>query len=124
VFGWGLESYGTAFQLIRPRPLEANRQYETSYVEAHSDWLQSWAEVGFVGTLLVVLMTVVPLSALRWRDLREPLVGYLLAGCALITLYAWIEFPFANGAVQIAFFLSFFAAIRYAQLAARAEPSG
>ena len=37
------------FQLVRPRPLEANRQYEHSYIDAHSDWLQSlFAEVGFV----------------------------------------------------------------------------
>jgi O-antigen ligase len=122
-FGWGLESYGTAFQLIRPRPLAAKRQYESSYVEAHSDWLQSIAETGFVGTILVMLMAILPLSTLRWRDLRQALVAYPLAGCGLITLYAWIEFPFGNGAVLIAFWLSFFAAIRYAQLSASAGNS-
>ena len=117
----GLESYGTAFQLIRPRPLEARRQYESSYVEAHFDWLQSVAETGFVGTILLMLMALLPLSTVRWRDLRHSLVAYPLAGCALIALYAWIEFPFGNGAVFIAFWLSFFSAIRYAQLSAQAE---
>lgn len=122
-FGWGLESYGTAFQLIRPRPLEANRQYEASYVAAHSDWLQSLAETGFAGTSLIILMMLAPLSSLRLQALRSPLVGYPLAGCALIALYAWVDFPLGNGAVQIACCLSFFSAIRYAQLATHSESS-
>jgi len=41
---------------------------------------------------------------------------WLLSGCGLIALYAWIEFPFANPAVMITFWLCFFTAIRYHQL--------
>lgn len=116
VFGWGLESYGTAFMLIRPRPLEENRQYESSYVKAHSDWLQSVAETGFVGTTLLILMAIIPLASVTWRALRHPLVSYPLLGCALIALYAWVEFPFGSGAVLITFWMLFFSAIRYAGL--------
>lgn len=116
VFGWGLESYGTAIFLIRPRPLEPRRQYESSYTEAHSDWLQSFAETGVVGTALVVLMAAVPLVSLRGAHWRHPLVAYPLLGCAVVATYAWVEFPFANGAVLLAFWALFFAALRYAQL--------
>jgi O-antigen ligase len=119
-FGWGLQSYGTAFILIRPRPLEAKRQYEASYVEAHSDWLQSVAETGFVGTSLLLLMTFVPFASVPWRMLAHPLIGYPLLGCVIIAFYAWVEFPFANGAVLIAFWTVYFASIRYARLQARA----
>jgi len=119
VFGWGLESYATAFMTIRPRPLEARRQYEASYVEAHSDWLQSVAETGFVGTALLLSMALVPFFSVPLRTLPHPLVGYPLLGCAIVALYAWVEFPFANGAVLIAFWTVYFSAIRYARLKAR-----
>ncbi|MDF3056746.1 MAG: hypothetical protein K0R17_961 [Rariglobus sp.] len=124
VFGWGLESYETAFMLIRPRPLESNRQYETSYLEAHSDWLQSVAETGFAGTTLLLLMTLVPFLSVPWRTLSHPLVGYPLFGCILIALYAWIEFPFASGAVLVTFWTVYFSAVRYARLQEGATPSG
>lgn len=112
LFGWGLESYASTFTLMRPRPLEPNRQYESSYAEAHSDWLQSLAETGIAGTVLVVLMGVVPLVG-QWRRSRpSPLAAYLLLGCTLASLYALIEFPFANGAVVISFWVLFFTALR------------
>jgi hypothetical protein len=34
-------------------------------------------------------------------------------------MYAWVEFPFANAAVLITFWLLLFAACRYAQLQRR-----
>jgi O-antigen ligase len=116
VFGWGLDSYGTAFMLIRPRPIQANRQYESSFVTAHNDWLQSVAETGFVGTALLVLMAAIPLLSIRRHSLGHPLIAYPLFGCGLIVLYAIIEFPFATGAVLISFWALFFAAVRHAQL--------
>ncbi len=114
VFGWGFESYAAAFQLMRPRSVELHRQYESSYAEAHSDWLQSVAETGFVGTGLVLLMGVVPLAlSLRRRRPFSALPLYTLIGAGLVLLYAWVEFPFANGAVLISFWSLLFATLGY-----------
>ena len=111
--GWGLGCFDKALLLARPRPLEARRQYEHSYVDAHSDWLQSLAEVGFVGTILIGLCGLLPLQDL-WRARHlGPLTAYLLAGCGLILLYAGVEFPFGNPAVMIAFWTCFFCAVRH-----------
>ena len=121
LFGWGLGSYDKILQLLRPRPLEANRQYEHSYVDAHSDWLQSLAEVGVVGTILLVLCVLWPLVSSRALRLAGPLPAYLLGGCGLIVLYAAVEFPFGNPAVVIAFWICFFGAIQYVRLSARAR---
>ncbi len=122
-FGWGLESYGTVFRLYntqRAVELVFGQRY---YREAHSDWLQALAEVGFVGTGLLVLLGAAPLVRVRWLRVRSHVPAYLLAGCALVLLYAWVEFPFANPSVMVGFWLSLFAAARYARLdlAAREE---
>ena len=111
--GWGLGCFDKALRLARPRPLEARRQYEHSYVDAHSDWLQSLAEVGFVGTILVALCGLLPLQDLWRAHHLGPLSAYLLAGCGLILLYAGVEFPFGNPAVMIAFWTCFFCAVRH-----------
>jgi hypothetical protein len=114
--GWGLGCYDKALLLLRPRPLEARRQYEHSYVDAHSDWLQSLAEVGVAGTLLAGLCGLLPLLALLRRKSLGALPGYLLAGCGLILLYAGVEFPFGNPAVVVAFWTCFFCAVHYGRL--------
>lgn len=119
-FGWGLESYAHVFQIFNTqRPVE--RWFKTPfYAEAHNDWLQSLAEVGFVGTALLGLLLLVPLSTISWRRVGSPLPRYLLGGCALLLLYAWLEFPFANPTVVLTFFGIFYGAIRYGQLEVRA----
>lgn len=116
VFGWGLNSYSVAFQLIRPRPIQAHRLYESSYDTAHNDWLQSLAETGFTGTALLLAVIVIPLAGLPRRQLAHPLVAYPLAGLGLVLLYAWVEFPFSSGAVLVTFWLLFFTTLRHAEL--------
>ena len=111
--GWGLGCFDKALLLVRPRPLEARRQYEHSYVDAHSDWLQSLAEVGFAGTILIGLCGLLPLQDLRTTRHLGSLSAYLLAGCGLILFYAVVEFPFGNPAVVIAFWTCFFCAVRH-----------
>ncbi|MDB6128010.1 MAG: hypothetical protein JWM35_1906 [Verrucomicrobia bacterium] len=120
-FGWGLGSFEKTLQLIRPRPLEERRQYEHSYVDAHSDWLQSLAEAGFVGTLLLVLCGAVPLRRSHPTPAAGNIPMYLLGGCALILLYAAVEFPFGNPAVTVAFWLCFFSALQYTRLQSHAR---
>ncbi|HWA07881.1 MAG TPA: O-antigen ligase family protein [Opitutaceae bacterium] len=120
LFGWGMASYPRVFLLYNNQRPGVDR-LPLFYYDAHSDWLQSVAELGLVGTMLIGLQGLVPLASLRrWPGM---LSGYLFAGCGLILLYAWVEFPFGNPAVVFAWWLCFFAAIRYARLDHRAaEP--
>ncbi|MBS0662254.1 MAG: O-antigen ligase family protein [Verrucomicrobia bacterium] len=120
-FGWGLASFERALQLIRPRPVEENRQYEHSYADAHSDWLQALAEVGLVGVVLLASAGLVPLYQSRVLQHAGSLVRYLLAGLALVLGYAAVEFPFANPAVATAFWVILFAAAHYVRLSLRAD---
>ncbi|HND62617.1 MAG TPA: O-antigen ligase family protein [Opitutaceae bacterium] len=121
-FGWGLASFERSLQLVRPRPVEENRQYEHSYVDAHSDWLQALAELGVVGGLLLLLAGLLPLHQSHVLKHAGSLVRYLLAGGALVLAYATVEFPFANPAVTTAFWLIYFVAVHYVRLSVRNEP--
>lgn len=115
VFGWGLESYGRVFlDYCRFRP--GSDGLMNTFEDAHSDWLQSLAETGFVGTALLLAFGLIPLAeTFRLRNM-SPLAGWLLAGCALVAAYAWVEFPFANPAVVASWWLCWFAALRTLQL--------
>jgi hypothetical protein len=113
-FGWGLGTYATVFQLF-------NRQVSVEgwvpfFAQAHSDWLQLLAEVGLVGTGLIVLLAVRPLVALFRTGPPGILPAHLLAGCGLLVIYALVEFPFANPAVMEAFWFCFFCALRHHRL--------
>jgi O-antigen ligase len=114
-FGWGMGSYPTVFYSYNTQQAGPDR-LPKFYWDAHSDWLQSLAELGFVGTSLIGLLGLLPLLSLRRRHLRSPITAYLLGGCGLILLYAWVEFPFGNVAVVLLWWLCFFAALRYARL--------
>jgi O-antigen ligase len=122
VFGWGLNSYDIAFQLVRPRSIAESRSTENHYATAHNDWLQSLAETGLVGTTLLLLTLAVPLARLTRRKLRHPLVAYPLLGLAIVLLYALIEFPFSSGAFLITFWVLFFTALRKAELTVDTPP--
>jgi len=120
LFGWGLGSYPTVFQTYNSQKSTDN--LPLFYVDAHSDWLQSLAETGFTGTLLLGLLILIP-AGLAVRLRPGPLPAYLLAGCCLVLLYAWIEFPFGCPAVVATFWLCLFAATRFAQLDAHGRPA-
>lgn len=113
-FGWGFGSYATVFQMF-------NRQVSVEgwvpfFAEAHSDWLQLLAEVGLVGAILILLLAVLPLAAALRLGPPGVLPAYLLAACALVVVYALVEFPFANPAVMEAFWFCFFCSLRYHKL--------
>lgn len=108
--GWGLGSYGHVFPLYKGADIVGPR-----YVHAHSDWLQTVAECGILGTLLLVVFAARFLWGLPLRG-SGPFPAWLLAGCATIVLYAALEFPFANPAVQMVFWAAFFGAVRYVRL--------
>lgn len=116
--GWGMGAYPTAFY-------HHNTQHDSSngpnrlFHDAHSDWLQSIAELGLVGTALLLLCAAVPLWGGRRATWRSPIMSFLLGGCGLLVLYALVEFPFGNHAVVAAWWLCFFAALQYGRLSAR-----
>ena len=120
VFGWGMDSYPYVFQIYNSQDHPNKRDnLPNYYVDAHSDWLQAVAEHGLVGAALLALCGLAPLAALRRRRPWGTLPAHLLAGCALILLYAWVEFPFGNTAVVLCWWFCFFTAVSYARLGGR-----
>jgi O-antigen ligase len=115
-FGWGLECYAYVFRVFNTQRAVELWVWIPFYAEAHNDWLQSLAEVGFVGTGLLGLLLGVPLWSVPWRRVTSLIPRYLLLGNIIVLLYAWVEFPFANPAVVLTFFATFYCAIRYATL--------
>jgi O-antigen ligase len=113
LFGWGMGSYPNVFYLYNSQQESPIDHLPMYFHDAHSDWLQALAELGFAGTLLIGLCGLIPLWRLRQHLGSSPVSSYLLGGCALILLYAWVEFPFGNTAVVIAFWLCFFTALQY-----------
>jgi O-antigen ligase len=114
LFGWGMGSYPVVFALYNSQESKLDR-LPVIYHDAHSDWLQSVAELGLVGTALIGAAVAVPAAALR--RLRVTTIPYfLLLGCVLVAAYAWVEFPFGNVAVVLAWWLCFFSAIQYSRL--------
>jgi len=122
-FGWGLETYGNVFMIYNSAPDPGIGGWKPYYSEAHNDWLQSLAETGFVGTGLVVALALMPLIAVPWRRVASLVPRYLLAGCGIVALYGWVEFPFANPSVLIAFWSCLFLAAAYARLDLNAQRS-
>lgn len=116
VFGWGLESYAHVFRVFNTQRARELWVWIPFYAEAHNDWLQSLAETGFAGTALLVLLGLLPMHG-NWRRAWDALIPrYLLAGCGLVLVYAWVEFPFANPAVMLTFCACWYLAARHAEL--------
>lgn len=115
-FGWGLESYGRVFRIFNTQRATESWVWIPYYAEAHNDWFQSLAETGFVGTGLLVALGLLPLLGHFRRIARSPVPRYLLSGGALILLYAFLEFPFANPAVLFLFCSCWYLAARHLDL--------
>lgn len=115
LFGWGLESYGPIFLRYSSFTPRADGIINT-FVDAHSDWLQSLAELGFVGTALLLALGLAPLIECLRVSRPSTLPCWLLGGCLLLAAYAWLEFPFANPAVVASWWIFWFAGLRLLQL--------
>jgi O-antigen ligase len=114
VFGWGMGSYPSVFSLYNSQESKIDH-LPVIYHDAHSDWLQSVAEIGLAGTALIGGSVLLPMLATR--RLRVTFLPYfLLTGCILTAAYAWVEFPFGNVAVVLAWWLSYFSAVQYIRL--------
>jgi O-antigen ligase len=114
LFGWGMGSFPSVFGLYNTQVARGDH-IPVVYHDAHSDWLQSVAEVGLLGTALLGLAVLLP--ALTLRKVRlTPVPYFLLVGCTLIAAYAWVEFPFGNVAVVLAWWLCFISGVHYMRL--------
>ncbi|HVU32293.1 MAG TPA: O-antigen ligase family protein [Opitutaceae bacterium] len=113
-FGWGMASYPYVFTLYNTQ--ESVDGFPIYYHDAHSDWLQSLAEHGVVGSALLLLLAVLPLISVSRAEFANPLSTYLLGGCVVVLLYAGVEFPFGNFAVVLTWWLCLFCGLRYALL--------
>jgi O-antigen ligase len=118
--GWGLGSYGTAFIFYNSQ--SASDGLPVYFRDAHSDWLQSVAETGLIGTALLGLLVLLPLTSVARRARIAALPAYLLLGCLLLLLYAWVEFPFGCPAVVLMFWLTLFSGVRLVQLEEKSLP--
>jgi O-antigen ligase len=114
LFGWGMGSFPSVFGLYNTQVAKGDH-IPVVYHDAHSDWLQSVAELGFAGTALIALAVLLPLLAIRKLGLTQ-IPYFIFAGCALVGAYAWIEFPFGNVAVVLAWWFLFFSAVQYSRL--------
>jgi O-antigen ligase len=114
LFGWGMGSYPSVFSLYNTQVAKGDR-IPVVYHDAHSDWLQALAEIGFAGTALIGGAVALPAMALRGRRIGT-LPFFLLTGCFLVGAYALVEFPFGNVAVLLAWWLCFFGAVQYGRL--------
>ena len=82
VFGWGMGSFPTVFALYNTQEPNGDR-IPVVYHDAHSDWLQSVAEIGLAGTALIGAAVLLPFSTAR-RSRLTPIPCFLLAGCTLV----------------------------------------
>lgn len=116
LFGWGMGSYPMVFQIYNTSSISPVDRLPQYFHDAHSDWLQSVAEVGLIGTTLLGLCALLPLWYCRRTLFRSAISNYLLLGCAMIVLYAWLEFPFGNTAVVVTFWTALFTALSYGRI--------
>ncbi len=121
LFGWGMGSFPTVFMLFNTQESKIDR-IPVVYHDAHSDWLQSVAELGLAGTALIGAAVAIPVFSVR-RMRVSPLPFFLLVGCALTAAYAWIEFPFGNVAVVLGWWICFVCAVHYIRLTGQQEES-
>jgi O-antigen ligase len=116
VFGWGMGSYPTVFQMYNTEQISRQDLLPHFYHDAHSDWLQAMAEHGLIGTLLLGCCALVPLLTMGAAAWSNRLSRYGFAGCTVVLLYSWVELPFGNYAVALTWWMIFFAAARYGVL--------
>jgi len=114
LFGWGMGSFPAVFPLFNTEESKIDR-IPVVFHDAHSDWIQSVAEIGLVGTALIGAAVLLPALSIR-RSRVTPIPYFLITGMLLVSAYAWVEFPFGNVAVVLAWWFCFFSAIQYVRL--------
>jgi len=123
-FGWGAGSYPYVFYFYNTQEPNRLDGLPRFYHDAHNDWLQTAAEYGLIGSALLALCAIVPWIATGRGSRVGSIPRHLLAGCGLILLYAWVEFPFGNAAVVLTWWLLYFVGLRYGQISHHEDRPG
>ena len=97
-FGWGLGSYKWVFPQFQGDYLRDEDGTITALVDkAHNEWAQSWAELGVIGSLIVLLPGIL-IGFVNWR--RADTAGkWGLIGVGMVAGYAFVDFPLRNLAI-------------------------
>jgi O-antigen ligase len=114
IFGWGMASFPLVFHLYSSQQISADH-IPIVYHDAHSDWLQSVSEIGFVGSACIAAAALLPVAAIRKRRL-SPVPFFLFAGCVIVLSYALVEFPFGNVAVVLTWWLCLMCGVQYSRI--------
>lgn len=117
--GWSerQEQYRTTGRLIRdhwlfgtgPQAYHAVHGYylephQTAYRYAHNDWLQTVAEWGAAGAVLVFLLLGLAIGTPWWAGLGEPaLVGAAGVGLMLVLVHSMVDFPLQVHGILLTF---------------------
>ncbi len=122
VWGWGLGN----FRYVHPE--YATDHYRNRHGEqrrflrdAHNDWLQYLSEIGWVGTILLLLVPIAILLRYAFRGFSNPVSNWALLGCFAMGLHAIVDFPFQSPGVFSLFIVLFAAATKHGLLDARAR---
>jgi O-antigen ligase len=120
-FGWGMASYPQVFTIFNTQPPIPH--FPVFYHDAHNDWLQSFAEHGLIGSAFLAAAAALPGWVTLRRRRASSVSYYLLAGCALILVYAMFEFPLGNYAVVLCWWALFYSALQYTRISRDSEMS-
>ncbi len=110
-FGWGPASFRYVYAFY-----QGMDQGGTYYAFARSDFWQSLAEHGVIGTLTWCLPGLWILARLAWQ---RRIAGFLLAplaGIGAIAALSMVDFPLASPAVFFGFWLVFFSIGRWTEV--------
>ena len=123
IWGWGVGSFIHIHPIYAgPEFYKKDSDYPVAYEFAHSDYLQTLAEKGIVGsTLLVIpfaLLGIFLSAKARWKN---PISPSLLLGSGLVLLTAAIDFSLSSPAIAMGTVLLLALGVRYALLSRRAE---
>lgn len=100
--GWGAGCFRYGFTKYQHEVPELTqwRRLRLSWEHVHNDWLELLIELGVIGVLPVAGMIVYWLrQIIRLRLWRNPAVCPILCGLAMLSVHAFLDFPFQNPAV-------------------------
>lgn len=121
VYGWGLGSFPLVIPAFQGKEFRDGNTGEINrhFVDAHNDWLQFLAEIGWVGVILLLATPLLAFYLYLVHGAANAFSRWAFFGCSLVLVYAIIDFPFQNPAVFLLFSILFASAARYGLLEQR-----